>query len=167
MLCWVLSSATELARRGKLTEHARSDIAGAVSGMRAQANDLMSSLDRDLPFPYAGLISIMINLVTFIQATFTGMACASPAQSHVHVGADGGRSPIWYMWAWQIGCLFFLCVLYDSLQNVQQVLHNPFGSRALDVAHDTIASGIRRLATELMEGKSHAPDGWHELRPLS
>ena len=36
-------------------------------------------------------------------------------------------------------------------------LHNPFGSRKIDVAHDTIASGIRRLGTALMEGKSHPP----------
>ena len=157
VLCWILSTVTELARVGKISEVGRSDIAGGVSAMRAQANDLMSSLDRDLPFPYASIMSVIIHLVLFIQATFTAFACSDSRTGHVETDADGSPRPVWYMWCFQLGCFFVLAMLYDSLLNVQHTLHNPFGSRTIDVAHDTIASGIRRLGTALMEGTSHAP----------
>ena len=37
------------------------------------------------------------------------------------------------------------------------VLHNPFGSRRLDVAHSTIGKGIRKLCESLMEAEAHLP----------
>ena len=37
------------------------------------------------------------------------------------------------------------------------VLHNPFLSRRLDVAHDTIGAGIRKLAESLAAAEPHVP----------
>ena len=40
-----------LADAGQLSQYELATICGAVSEMRKNANDMMSSLDRDLPFP--------------------------------------------------------------------------------------------------------------------
>ena len=36
-------------------------------------------------------------------------------------------------------------------------LHSPFGPRALDVYHETIARGLRTLAEKMMDGASQPP----------
>ena len=47
--------------------------------------------------------------------------------------------------------LFF--VRYD----LSSTLHSPFGPRALDVYHESIARGLRTLAEKLMDGASEPP----------
>ena len=48
-------------------------ISNAVLSMRAQANDLMSSLDRDLPYPYASIVGALVNFVIFLQSSKLGL----------------------------------------------------------------------------------------------
>ena len=48
-------------------------------------------------------------------------------------------------------------ISYAALYDLSYTLHNPFGHRRLDVAHETIGGGIRRLSQQLMEGESHLP----------
>ena len=36
-------------------------------------------------------------------------------------------------------------------------MHNPFGNRRIDVAHETISNGLLTLATELGEIGNHLP----------
>ena len=45
--------------------------------------------------------------------------------------------------------LFAWNVSYKALYDLGYVLYNPFGERRLDVAHETIGGGIRRLAFEI------------------
>lgn len=54
-------------------------ICNAVSSMRAQANDLMSSLDRDSPFPYVALCGLLVKINIFIFSTWkvTVHTCSS------------------------------------------------------------------------------------------
>ena len=56
VLAWVQTICVGLRRQGILDKEESGVIADAVSGARAQANDLMSSLNRDLPLPYANLV---------------------------------------------------------------------------------------------------------------
>ena len=65
---WIQATCVALSRRGLIREVELSVICGAVSGARAQANDLMSSLDRDLPYPYAALVVTLVKLVMVIQS---------------------------------------------------------------------------------------------------
>ena len=48
---WLQALCVALSRRGLVRESELLPICNAISGTRAQANDLMSSLDRDLPYP--------------------------------------------------------------------------------------------------------------------
>jgi hypothetical protein len=164
VLCWILTTAHELQREGLLSDVGTRSISEAVGAMRGQANDLMSSLNRDLPFPYAFVVSFMLQLVILIQALFTALACADVSSSHSLQFGNHGE-PVWYMWVFQLGCFFCLAMLYEAMGNVHHVLYNPFGPRALDVAHETIANGIRDLGTQLMAGKSCPPVSRLESQP--
>ena len=60
---WLQLSLKRLADKGALTQEAFSQCcAPAITSMRAQANDLMSSLDRDTPFPYIALAGVLVQV---------------------------------------------------------------------------------------------------------
>lgn len=48
-------------------------------------------------------------------------------------------------------------ISYASLYDLGYMLHNPFGNRRIDVAHEVIFNGIRKLSTELAIGNTHLP----------
>ena len=63
VLFWVQHGLKRLADDGVLTQHALTTCcASAISDMRAQANDLMSSLDRDPPLPYHTLAGLLVEI---------------------------------------------------------------------------------------------------------
>ena len=88
--------------------------------------------------------------------TFTGLVMCEEGSGLV-VRQDGSLRPVWFQWVSRLFLLFSLAMLYDSVLNVPHVLYSPFGVRPLDVPHDTMATQIRRLGAELMDGKSRAP----------
>ena len=45
--------------------------------------------------------------------------------------------------------LFAWNVSYKSLYDICYVLHNPFGDRRIDVAHESIGSGIRKFSNSV------------------
>lgn len=59
---WLQYHLARLADAGWLTEQRLATLSESIKGMRAQANDLMSSLDRDAPFPYANLCGILVSV---------------------------------------------------------------------------------------------------------
>ena len=137
----------------------------------------MSSLDRDAPFPYVSLIGVLVHINLFIFNTWKGMEWAvwyhafGPAQLFAQpklyadflIGALNTNNaqhpnnkkppniptPPPTVLAWNI--------MYRGLYDVCYVLHNPFGSRRIDVAHETIGAGLRRLSQSLMLGTPHLP----------
>ena len=51
-------------------KHKRSAISHLTAiSFWCQANDLMSSLNRDLPYPYASVVGALVNFVIFLQST--------------------------------------------------------------------------------------------------
>ena len=46
---------------------------------------------------------------------------------------------------------------YAALYDLCYTLDNPFGPRRIDVAHETIGAGIRRLVTRVMDGHLEPP----------
>ena len=65
--------ASRLATEGVITEQRLQTISLSITSARAQANDLMSSLDRDAPFPYVALCGLLVNINVFIMSTWKGV----------------------------------------------------------------------------------------------
>lgn len=144
ILFWIQARVKQLMVKGDLSQNELLIISNSISLYRAQANDLMGSLARDLPFPYAGFVSFLAHTTIFFLASTDGLNLATDYDS----GQDEGAQ--WHTWVTQLGCTFVLSSCYGAYIELQGVLHNPFGARRLDVAHDTIAAGLRRLAESVV-----------------
>ena len=66
---WLQFKLTQLAEEGVITEQRLTSLTASITNMRAQANDLMSSLDRDAPFPYVTLCGTLVTTNVFIMST--------------------------------------------------------------------------------------------------
>ena len=73
VLFWISIQAKLLCDANMINERAALFISDAALSMRANANDLMSSLDRDLPYPYASVVGALVNFVCFLQASKLGL----------------------------------------------------------------------------------------------
>ena len=127
-------------------------ISECVGSMRGQANDLMSSLDRDNPIPYSALCGILVQINVLIFSSWKGIEWS------IWQWSQGDRlfeEPRWWL---DVMVLFAWNISYVALYDLGYMLHNPFGNRRIDVAHETIGFGLRKLGTSLAEGtKFHPP----------
>lgn len=148
---WVLLQLQRVANDGMISPEALHVCSDAVRDIRAQANDLMSSLDRDQPFPYMALLSF---LVTINVTLFTSWKGVLWAQWFHKSGGGIYATPKMYV---ELLTTFLWNISYVSMYDLCYVLHNPFKARRLDVAHDTIGAGIRKLAEALAAAEPHVP----------
>jgi hypothetical protein len=119
-------------------------LSNAISNMRAQANDLMSSLDRDKPISYVALCGLLVNINVLIMSTWKAVnwsAWLHKVGPHVLFRESRIYIDILFLFMWNIS--------YTALYEVGCQLYNPFGNRRIDIAHEVIFSGIRKLSTEL------------------
>ena len=160
---WILAKCRQQATEtgGKLRSErawALETIAEAVGVMRSQANDLMSSLDRDDPFPYLSLTAFLVNVNVLLFTSWKGVEWAAWFYK-----SGGGiyRAPKMYV---EILVLFVWNLSYQAMYDLSYVLHNPFGARRIDVAHEVIAAGIRKLATSLAHAGEHIPQTFRDAK---
>ena len=160
---WILAKCRQQATEtgGKLRSErawALETIAEAVGVMRSQANDLMSSLDRDDPFPYLSLTTFLVNVNVLLFTSWKGVEWAAWFYK-----SGGGiyRAPKMYV---EILVLFVWNLSYQAMYDLSYVLHNPFGARRIDVAHEVIAAGIRKLATSLAHAGEHIPQTFRDAK---
>lgn len=137
---WLQFRLSRLADQGVLSENRLEILSSCVTATRAQANDLMSSLDRDSPFPYAHICGLLVSINVWIMCTFKGLEWAMWMR---FFGGDLFAQPKFYV---DLITLVAWNVSYKSLYDLCYVLHNPFGDRRIDVAHETIGSGIRNFS---------------------
>lgn len=57
---WIASEIMNVERHGIIDVNDSKMIVNSVGAMRAQANDLMSSLDRDRPYSYTALCGVLV-----------------------------------------------------------------------------------------------------------
>ena len=79
------------------------------------------------------------------------MLNSSSVQTEYHFGPHAA------LWLADAFFTFTLMLTFSALFHIQGTLHNPFGPRRIDVAHEVIAGGIRRLAESLMSGSRLPP----------
>ena len=150
VLCWVQSMCVGLSRRGLLDKQELPLIAKAISGARGQANDLMSSLNRDLPLPYANLVAWLVSINLAIEAITFGLLFAE---------ISDGMARFYCVVSVLLYGIFFLAFLA-----LHKVLHNPFLDRLIDVAHEPIVTeGLGKLAHALMSEEAFLPPGYPNL----
>jgi hypothetical protein len=147
VFCWVNSMAVALRRRGLLCESDTRSIADAVVAARAQSADLMASLSRDLPLPYANLVSWLTKLALGLQTLRFGVYMIS-------VEAEGDAT------IYSIMGVFLYSYFFQALLGVQRVLHNPFLDRLIDVGHEPIFESLQRLTESLMQDRAFLPPAW-------
>jgi hypothetical protein len=125
--------------------------AGHASKMRLQANDLMRGVYRDKPYPYIAICGLLVHMNVLIMSTWKGVQWAI---WYFSFGDElPSQSKLWV----DMFCLFMWNLGYVGLYNMGYLLHNPFGGRRIDVAHELISGGIRALAAELALGQAHLP----------
>lgn len=150
-LFWVQAQLASLAREGVITNEELRACAEAISAMRAQANDLMSCLDRDLPFSYLTLSGFLVHINTFLYTTWKGVLWGTWLRG---MGISVFSSyKLWF----DVGLLAAWNVSYLAMFDLSKYLYNPFGDRSVDVAHEAISAGLRNLAMQLMEGVKALP----------
>lgn len=150
-----------LHREGVLHAEFVNALTSSIGSMRGQANDLMSSLDRDKPYSYASLCGLLVQINLLIMSTWKGVDWATWLHSF---GDQLICQP--KFWA-DILVLFSWNLSYKGLYDLAYTLHNPFGDRRLDVAHETIGGGIRRLAEEIAAVTNRLPPSLAQLEGSS
>lgn len=93
---WLIVRLRQLRDAGMLNRQDFPMLVDAVGQMRGQANDLMSSLDRDNPYPYVQLIGLLVKVNLFIFASWKGFALAVFAFQFGGFGAMFGHGIVWY-----------------------------------------------------------------------
>ena len=127
VLFWISAQAEQLVHEGLTDATSLPAITGAVLAMRGQANDLMSSLNRDLPYPYASVVGALINFNIFIQSSKAALELPNTYSSdpkEPDEGLDAGSS----LWMLDVFFIFTLNLTYASLSS----LHVQF-MRVVDV----------------------------------
>jgi len=179
ILWWVLLAVKRAHYAGHTTDVELEKCAEAVSLMRAQANDLMSSLDRDIPYPYASLVGALVRINVLLMSLWKStelylMFCGMTGIGSQNWGTAHSLNPqcqipnpqapnntglIWLVAViFHLASLFFWNLSYQAMYDLGKILHNPFGNRRIDVAHEAIHAGLRRLAEGLLAGgEAHVP----------
>jgi len=148
---WIQSYMVHLEQLGVVHSAYVLSYSQAVGRARAQANDLMSSLDRDLPFPYVNLCYILVCLNVLIFTTYKGVLWSTWLFQH---GDNLVNQPVFWV---DLGVTFAWNLSYTSLYQLCYVLYNPFGSDKISVAHETIGGGLRKLADQLASATTCVP----------
>eukprot|EP00756_Hemistasia_phaeocysticola_P063891 Hpha_TRINITY_DN7365_c0_g1::TRINITY_DN7365_c0_g1_i1::g.9889::m.9889 len=151
---WIQTHLKQLHEEGVLTDFQVLHIAQSITSLRGQANDLMSSLDRDNPFPYVQLCGLLVYINIFIMCTWKGVEWSI----WTYGGKEWGQ--IWMVqpkiWVDTLVLLSWN-ISYAALYDLAYMLDNPFKGRWVDVGHETIGNGLRILGEELSEANSHLP----------
>ena len=123
----------------------------SITFMRAKANDMMSSLDRDQPYPYVALCGLLVQFNIVFMTVWHGF--------HWAIWNFATNYAVWKspkIWV-EIFVLFSWNLSYAALFDLTKMLYNPFGQRRIDVAHDAIGQGVRALARGLATAAPHIP----------
>lgn len=141
---WIQSHFVQLSNAGYIPQEYVLGLSQSVARTRAQANDLMSSVDRDLPFPYVHLCFVLVALNVFLFSTFKGVLWSTWFVQH---GDAIWQQPVLWL---DVASTFAWNLSYTSMYQLCYVLYHPFhAGTELSVAHTTISKGIRRFAEEL------------------
>ena len=158
---WLSKKIHQLYKEGCLGEGCVGFVTQAVIVARGQANDLMSCIDRDNPFPYVALTGLLVKVNLFIMSTWKAVQWSiwmrkfgvNPDDDDVSEYGIFNRPKWWFdfivLFAWNVS--------YGGLYDLGYMLYNPFKERRIDIAHESIGGGIRRTSAALASGTQVPP----------
>ncbi|CAE7408104.1 bglB [Symbiodinium natans] len=152
VIAWIQQKCVMLEKEGLIPAQALPKISEDISTLRGKANDIMGCLEMDKPYAYSSLVGMLVNINLFIMCTWKGVEWSIWCRSF---GGALFEQPKWYL---DILVLVVWNMSYRALYDLTTTLHSPFGARPLDVFHELIAKALRKLADEMMEGASTAPE---------
>jgi hypothetical protein len=117
----------------------------AISAIRAQANDLLSCLDRDLPYPYVHLVTVLVKLLMLVQLLDFALSPETDVAEDPSSAEEVGVILL------LMGGVFLTVLGLQGITDLHAVLHNPFGPRRIDVAHVAIFADLRALSVSLLQ----------------
>lgn len=145
---WIQGKCQKLHMEDMLPQPCMLLIGNAITGIRGQANDLMSSLDRDLPYPYAHIVTLLARLNVWCAFAEIIMAYFAIDDRHSEDGSPQGA------WLPIISVLMVLVhVCWQGLLDMHKTLHDPFGFRRIDVAHEAIITDSLLAGPGLVPGE--------------
>lgn len=144
---WMQTKTVKLGNQGVIDQvHHVQTICSAITLIRDRANDLMSALNRDQPFPYASITGVLVNFFLLLNALWKGVEWAI---WFYEVGPQIYYTPKMYI---EIAVLLITSLLFGILYDLSQVLYNPFGMRPIDLPHVAVGGGIRKMARAFASG---------------
>lgn len=160
VFCWIQTALCQLQQAGTMPKEFVVKTSYDISSIRAQANDLMSSLDRDIPYSYTSLVCILVNINLFIMTTWKAIEWSTWCRS---LGFDQLlQQPKWWL---DMLVMIFWNLSYRAMYDLGSHLYHPFGNRPIDVAHETISAGLQKLSKSLMDGAAIPPVNFANVKP--
>jgi hypothetical protein len=144
---WMQVKATRLADEGKISELRLQTICNAITLIRDRANNIMSDLNLDEPPPYVSVIGTLVNFNLMILSIGKGVEWAV---WFYDTNGSVWASPKMYF---EVFLLLSYSALFSMLFDLSQTLYSPFGPRGIDLPHNIVGGGIRRLAKRLAAGE--------------
>uniref|UniRef100_A0A7S1BBL0 Bestrophin homolog n=1 Tax=Corethron hystrix TaxID=216773 RepID=A0A7S1BBL0_9STRA len=140
---WIQAKACQLHSQEVILVQDKKHLSDQIALMRKMANDLMSRIDRDLPIPYSTIVGLLVTLNLASLSVSHGIHLAI-----LNYNSDGSS---WKMYSTYVEIIghFLYNVLFALLFDISQILYNPFGTRSIDVPHEAVSAGIRKLAREV------------------
>lgn len=150
---WIQRKAKQLKEQGHIDAFELQTICNSVTASRAAANDLMSKINRDQPPPYIFVCSVLVQINLIFETFARGLMWAA------WMNDAGGLGVFRYPFMWtDIFVLYLWSTIFAILFDVCALLYNPFGPRSIDLRHDLIGGGIRKLAMSLSrQGETNIP----------
>jgi hypothetical protein len=139
-LFWTQNLIDNMVKSNEIKENPGLKLCEDISSFRGKANDMMSSLNRDRPFPYVALCGLLVKLNVFIFSTWKAVEWSAWLRTFGYRGLFNQIR----IWA-DILVLFVWNVSYMGLYDLGYYLENPFGNRRIDVPHEAISSGLHKL----------------------
>lgn len=154
---WIQAQIVNMMKQGYLSVLSVQQISLHITSMRAQANDLMSSLDRDTPVPYVIVCGMLVTINIFIMSTWKGIEWSIWLNNFG--GPNGFNKGLLNQGKFWIDLLvlFGWNISYQALYDLGYILDNPFQNRPIDVPHEVISAGLRKLANALAQGSDILP----------
>ena len=148
VIFWIQSMLMNYVRNGLIPDDSAATVMEAVSLMRGNANDLMSTLFYDRPISYVALTGLLVKINVLIFSTWKAVewACWMRTFGTQDIFVDQARIyvDIFVLLAWNVS--------YTALYDLGYMLHNPFGNRRIDIPHEVVSSSVHRFAERIVKG---------------
>jgi len=145
---WISIAVQELVDKKYVEPCIANNMNESIRQVRANANDLMSPISRDLPFSYVVVCGYLVNVNIIVYATGNGLKWA---RWFYETSGRIWLTPVLYF---DLLLLFLYALFFTLLYDVGHSFYNPFGPRYTDIPHGLVAASIQNLTRTMLVGRN-------------